>query len=43
MDGRITDRIESTTYPVKIPEESIRKEMMWQEKQQLLDEIKNAP
>ena len=43
MDGRITDRIESTTYPVKIPEESIRKEMMRKEKQQLLDEIKNAP
>lgn len=43
MDDRITDRIESTTYPVSLPEESIRKETRKQDKQKLLDEIKNAP
>ncbi len=43
MDDRITDRIESTTYPVSLPEESIRKETRKQDKQELLDEIKNAP
>lgn len=43
MDERIKDRIESTTYLVKLPEESIRKEDRQQEKQKLLDEIENAP
>lgn len=43
MDDRITDRIDSTTYSIRLPEESIRREMRQQEKQQLLDEMKNAP
>lgn len=43
MDDRITDRIESTTYPVRLPEEPIRSEVRGQAKQKLLDEIKNAP
>lgn len=42
MDDRITDRIESTTFPVKLPEESIRKDTREQEKQKLLKEIENA-
>lgn len=42
MDGRITDRIESTTYEVKLPEECIRKQERQQEKEKLLLEIKNA-
>ena len=33
MDDRITDRIESTTYSVQLPEESIRKAMREQQKQ----------
>ncbi|WP_286080128.1 ATP-binding protein [Parablautia intestinalis] len=43
IDDRITDRIESTTYTVNLPEESIRNAMRQQEKQKLLDEIKKAP
>ena len=43
MDDRITDRIDSTTLPVKLPEESIRKEVRQQEKDRLLEEIENAP
>lgn len=43
IDDRITDRIDATTYPVKLPEESIRRDMRRQEKQKLLEEIKNAP
>lgn len=43
MDDRITDRIESTTYLLHLPEESIRKQMRQREKQKLLDEIKNTP
>lgn len=43
MDDRITDRIESTTYSVQLPEESIRKAMREQQKQKLLQEIENAP
>ena len=43
MDDRITDRIESTTYLVKLPEESVRNNLRNQEKQKLLDSIKNAP
>jgi len=42
MDERITDRIESTTYSVKLPEESIRRDMRQQDKQKLLNELKNA-
>ena len=43
MDDRIIDRIESTTFSVTIPEESIRKDTRQQEKERLLQEIKNAP
>ena len=43
MDDRITDRIESTTYSVQLPEESIRKAMREQQKQKLLQEIESAP
>lgn len=42
MDDRITDRIDSTTLPVKLPEESIRKEVRQQEKDRLLEEIEKA-
>lgn len=43
LDDRITDRIESTTFAVKLPEESIRREMRQQDKKKLLEEIENAP
>lgn len=43
MDDRIIDRIESTTFSVNLPEESVRKDTRKQEKRKLLDEIKNAP
>lgn len=43
IDDRITDRIDSTTLPVKLPEESIRKAARQQEKSRLLEEIENAP
>lgn len=43
MDDRIIDRIESTTYPVMLPEESIRKDMRQQEKERLFDEITKSP
>lgn len=43
MDDRITDRIESTTYSVQLPEESIRKAIREQQKQKLLQEIESAP
>ena len=43
MDDRITDRIESTTYSVQLPEESIRKAMREQQNQKLLQEIESAP
>lgn len=39
MDDRITDRIESTTFPINLPEESIRKSVRQQEKRKLMDEI----
>lgn len=39
MDDRITDRIECTTYPIRLPDESIRKIMRQQEKQDLLNNI----
>lgn len=43
MDDRIIDRIESTTFSVRLPEESIRRETRQQEKSKLLEEIENAP
>ncbi len=43
LDDRITDRIESTTFAVKLPEESIRRETRQQDKKRLLEEIENAP
>lgn len=43
MDDRIIDRIESTTYPILLPEESIRRATREVEKQKLLQEIENAP
>ena len=43
MDDRITDRIESTTYSVQLPEVSIRRTVREQQKQTLLEEIENAP
>ena len=43
IDDRIIDRIESTTYPVRLPEEAIRRVTREQEKQKLLQEIENAP
>ncbi len=43
MDDRITDRIDSTTLPVKLPEESIRKTVRQQEKNKLLAEIGKTP
>lgn len=43
IDDRIIDRIESTTYTLTLPEESIRKDTREQTKQQLLKEIENAP
>lgn len=39
MDDRITDRIECTTYPIRLPDESIRKIVRQQEKQELLNNI----
>lgn len=43
MDNRITDRIDCTTLPVNLPEESIRKYTRQAEKKRLLEEIENAP
>lgn len=43
IDDRIIDRIESTTYPVRLPEESIRKDTRKQEKDKLFDEITKSP
>ncbi len=42
MDDRITDRIESTTFVVKLPEESVRRNIRAQEKQEFLKKIENA-
>lgn len=42
MDDRITDRIESTTYPLALPEESIRRAMRQQEKDKMFEEIMKA-
>lgn len=41
IDDRITDRIESTTYPIRLPDEPIRKAMRQQAKQNLLNDILN--
>lgn len=43
MDDRITDRIESTTYLLQLPEESVRRQVRQQEKQRILDEIEKRP
>lgn len=43
IDDRIIDRIESTTYPIALPEEGIRREQRQQSKNKLLEEIKNNP
>lgn len=43
MDDRVTDRIESTTYFLQLPEESIRRQDRQRKKQKILDEIENAP
>lgn len=43
MDGRITDRIESNTYLLALPEEGVRKAVMDQEKKKIMDEIEKTP
>ena len=43
MDERITDRIESNTYLLTLPEESVRKRIRQQEKNKLLNEIEKIP
>lgn len=43
MDGRITDRMESNTYLLTLPEESVRKAVMDQEKKKIMDEIEKCP
>lgn len=43
MDDRITDRIESNTYLLTLPEESVRRLVRQQEKAKLLNKIENAP
>ena len=43
VDDRITDRIDCTTLPVNLPEESIRKYTRQAEKKRLAEEIENAP
>lgn len=44
MDDRVVDRIESTTYLVGLPDESVRRAIRQQEKERLMQEIKeNAP
>ena len=43
IDDRIIDRIESTTYPVSLPEEPIRKQKRQQERKKLLEEIEKSP
>lgn len=42
MDERITDRIESTTFVINLPEESIRRKERQQEKAKLFSEIEKA-
>lgn len=43
MDDRITDRIESNTYLIHLPEESVRRVVRQQEKNRLLNEIEKGP
>lgn len=43
MDDRITDRIESTTYLVELPEVPVRHNRRTAEKEEILREIENAP
>lgn len=43
MDERILDRIESTTYPVPLPEEPIRSRKRAEKRSQIMEQIKNAP
>lgn len=42
MDDRIKDRIEATSYIVKLPEVPVRKNISTEVKQKILDEIKSA-
>lgn len=42
VDDRISDRIESTTYFVRLPDEQIRKQERQKIKEKLMEEIKNA-
>ncbi len=43
INDRITDRIESATFFVKLPEEAVRRSIMRQEKQKLLEKINGSP
>lgn len=43
MDDRITDRIESTTYLVELPEVPVRHNRRTAEKERIFREIENAP
>ncbi len=43
MDERIIDRIESTTYRLMLPEESIRSRIRTRQKSEIMEKIKNAP
>lgn len=43
MDDRITDRVESTTYQVLLPEESIRSQIRAKQKAEIIDGINNTP
>lgn len=43
MDDRITDRIESTTYQLLLPEESVRSRIRARQKAEIIDKINNAP
>lgn len=42
VDDRITDRIDSTTYPVQLPEESIRSSITQKKKDKLLQDMQSA-
>lgn len=42
VDDRISDRIESTTYFVKLPDEPVRQQERQKEKEKLMEEIKNS-
>ena len=43
MDERIVDRIEATTYRILLPEEGIRSRIRTQQKEKIMETIKNAP